>query len=91
MVLLHTLWQGALLVMGLVLVLKRISQQRAQLRYLLAIVALALIVIGGFVTWSALEYEAAELARERSEQIVATAGTGVNAPVELSPAAQASK
>lgn len=50
--LLHTLWQAALCAAVLSVVLRRLPARRAQLRYRLALGALALIVCGTLLTWA---------------------------------------
>jgi hypothetical protein len=54
-VLLHTLWQGALLALALWLALRALPARRTELRYGLALASLAGLLIAGLVTWSVLD------------------------------------
>jgi beta-lactamase regulating signal transducer with metallopeptidase domain len=54
--LLHTLWQGALMAVVLALYLAFTPTARGNRRYLASVVVLGLVLLGGFVTWSALDY-----------------------------------
>jgi hypothetical protein len=62
--LLHTLWQGLLAAGVLYLFLKATPARRADLRYGAAVVSLAVIVLGGFLTWAILEYKPSIVAAE---------------------------
>jgi beta-lactamase regulating signal transducer with metallopeptidase domain len=87
--LLHTLWQGVLLLVALSFVLKKVSPQRAELRYLLAVAAMTLILAGGFITWSVLEHEAPFSSTR--EQSTATASGSDSQAVEPTPVVPAPK
>jgi beta-lactamase regulating signal transducer with metallopeptidase domain len=58
MALLHTLWQGLLIALALLLLLKNIPGKRPELRYRLSIVSLLAIVLCWLGTFSTLQYEA---------------------------------
>lgn len=55
--LLHTLWQGALVAALLFGLLTHLPANQAGKRYVLALVALCTLVLGGLLTWSILDYE----------------------------------
>ncbi len=55
--LLHTLWQGGLLVILLYLLLRKIPVGRTGLRYVVSVGMLAGLLFGGLLTWSILEYQ----------------------------------
>ena len=54
--LLHTLWQGAVLVLLMALVLRRMTASWYNARYVLALAAQFSVLLAGLVTWSVLEY-----------------------------------
>jgi beta-lactamase regulating signal transducer with metallopeptidase domain/uncharacterized GH25 family protein len=55
--LLHTLWQGAIIAALLFGLLRQLTAKQAKQRYVCALAALCLVVLGGLVTWSILNYE----------------------------------
>lgn len=55
--LLHTLWQGAVLALLLVLTLRWISVRHPQVRYVLALAAQFAVLVAGLATWAVLEYQ----------------------------------
>ena len=55
LVLLHTLWQGGIIAIGLQFVLKRLPANRTNKRYLFSIGALASVAIAGLITASVLD------------------------------------
>lgn len=54
--LLHTLWQGAVLALLLVLALRWVSVRHPHARYLLALTAQFAVLPAGLATWAVLEY-----------------------------------
>ena len=61
-VLLHTLWQGALIALGLWCILGAIPAQRTEWRYGVALMAFVSLLIGALVTWAWLDLESPEVA-----------------------------
>ncbi len=80
----HTLWQGAILVGVLALVLRRLPAERAENRYVLSIIAIGLLVIGGFVTLAILQYAptmpVTELGPPTSDSLGEATSIGVEEP-----------
>ena len=60
-VLCHSLWQAALVAALVWLALRQLPARRANLRYAVAVLGLALVVLGSLVTWSVLRLEPAVL------------------------------
>jgi hypothetical protein len=53
--LLHTLWQGCLLALMLIGVLRILPGSAARRRYLASVTAMALTLVGGLATWSIVD------------------------------------
>lgn len=64
-VLLHTLWQGALIGIILWLGLRMVAARRTELRYGLALGSLAALLIAALVTWSVLDHSGQNASRIR--------------------------
>src|SRR5437016_523861 len=56
-VLCHSLWQAALVAALVWLALRKLPARRANLRYTTALLGLAIVVVGSFLTWSVLRLE----------------------------------
>lgn len=75
-VLMHSLWQGMLIVCGVALILHCLPAKRAETRYATAVAGLASVVLAVLVTWSVLGLEAPD---DRTNSL-----TPVAAPVAVS-------
>ena len=62
-VLLHTLWQGALVALGLWWVLRNLPAQRTEWRYGVSLGAFGGLVVAALLTWALLDLEAAARAK----------------------------
>ncbi len=61
----HSLWQGALVAVALRFVLSAVPAHKALARCRVSLAALALVVVGCLVSWSALDYRATAIVSQR--------------------------
>ncbi len=85
--LLHTLWQGALAAGGLFLALRLVPARRANLRYGLAMAALAVVLLSGLGSWALLDSAPRTISGRRP--LGSVQGTSPDLPRVSPPAATA--
>lgn len=79
----HTLWQGLIFSAGLALYLWRADTGKPQRRYLVSVLCLLAVVVGGMVTFSVLQYQRHTAEPEPAAAVDQNMSPGANQPIVI--------